>query len=181
MWLCICKLRYCPHRPFCKSLLKMSEWVGVQAVWAKNGVVANLRGNRWMHNTKVQKKKKKKWIYKITKYKNQLCCFKCFVLKQCLHDFNDFNNIVQRWTEVVASQASAGCKMHQWGKKKNVLLENWEIDTFALFSEARPKFGKSSSALSTWPHFRQGPLSNFLMFHTFSVFFFIGFIQILQW
>ena len=130
----------------------------------------------------IQKCKKKEVdeknkITKLQSYKNQLCYFKCFVLKQCLHDFNDFNNIVQRWTEVVASQASAGCKMHQWGKKKNVLLENWEIDTFALFSEARPKFGKSSSALSTWPHFRQGPLSNFLFVFSF----FTGFIQILQW
>ena len=53
------QLRYCPH-PFCKLLLKMSECVGVQALWARNGAVANLRGNRWMHNTKVQKKRRRK-------------------------------------------------------------------------------------------------------------------------
>ena len=153
----------------------MSEWEGVQAVWAKNGVVANLRGKRWMHNTKVQKKRRKKSkITTLQNYKNQLCCFQCSALKQCLHYFN---NLVQRWTEVDASQAWTSCKMHQRGKKEVF----WQGIGKYTHLHSFPGLGQN---LENWsPLFQLDPISDkvhcpiFWCFILFLFFFVTGFIQ----
>ena len=94
----------------------MSEWEGVQAVWAKNGVVANLRGKRWMHNTKVQKKEERKaklQHYKIIKISsvafnvllwNNVCIISIILFKD-----------EQRWMQVKPELAA---KCTSGGKKK---------------------------------------------------------------